>query len=128
MTAIAWLSGSLDAALAQARAQQRPLFLYWGAVWCPPCNRVKAEIFAREEFVRGSAGVLCYHLDGDAPGAQALAARYRLRSYPTLVLYAPDGGEITRLPCELDGELFVAAFDTALAVHAAGSSAAAALA
>jgi hypothetical protein len=127
MAAIAWLSGELDAALAQARAQRRPLFLYWGAAWCPPCNRVKGDLFARDDFARRSDAVLCYHLDGDSAGAQALAARLRLRSYPTLVLYAPDGGEITRLPCELDGELFDAAFDTALTVHAAGSSAAAAL-
>ncbi|MYM25468.1 thiol reductase thioredoxin [Duganella sp. FT135W] len=127
MAAIEWLGGSLAEAQALARTQQRPLFLYWGAVWCPPCNRVKSEIFARDEFVARSASVLCYHLDGDSAGAQALAAQYQLRSYPTLVLFAPDGGEITRLPCELDGELFVAAFDTALAVHAAGSLAAAAL-
>lgn len=120
-------AGELEAAFALARSQQRPLFLYWGAVWCPPCNRVKSEIFARDEFVRRSASVLCCHLDGDSPGAQALAARYGLRSYPTLVLFAPGGGEITRLPCELDGELFVGAFDTALAVHASGSSAAVAL-
>jgi len=120
-------AGELEAAFALARSQQRPLFLYWGAVWCPPCNRVKSEIFARDEFMRRSASVLCCHLDGDSVGAQALAARYGLRSYPTLVLFAPDGGEITRLPCELDGELFAAAFDTALAVHASGSSAAVAL-
>lgn len=121
--------GDLDAAFALAGARQQPLFLYWGAVWCPPCNRVKAEIFARDEFIRTSASVLCCHLDGDTPGAQALAAQYGLRSYPTLVLFAPDGDgvEITRLPCELDGELFLAAFDVALAVHAAGSSAAVAL-
>lgn len=124
MAAIEWLSGGLDAAFALARAQQRPLFLYWGAVWCPPCNRVKAKIFARDEFIQRSRAVLCHHLDGDSAGAQALAARYQLRSYPTLVLYTPDGAEITRLPCELDGELFVAAFDAALAVHAAGSNAA----
>lgn len=128
MAAIAWQHGGLDAAVALAAAQQRPLFLYWGAAWCPPCNRVKSELFARDEFIQRSAALLCYHLDGDSAGAQGLAARYRLRSYPTLVLYAPDGGEITRLPCELDGELFVAAVDTALAVHAAGSSASAALA
>ncbi|MRX11243.1 thiol reductase thioredoxin [Pseudoduganella sp. FT25W] len=127
MAAIEWLNGGLDAAFALARAQQRPLFLYWGAVWCPPCNRVKSEIFARDEFIQRAAGVLSYHLDGDSAGAQALAAQYQLRSYPTLVLFAPDGSEITRLPCELDGELFVAAFDAALAVHAAGSSAAVAL-
>lgn len=128
---IAWnevrQAGELEAAFALARSQQRSLFLYWGAVWCPPCNRVKAEIFARDEFIRRSASVVCCHLDGDTPGAQALAARYGLRSYPTLVLFAPDDNEITRLPCELDGELFVAAFDTALAVHASGSSAAVAL-
>ena len=128
---IAWnevrQAGELEAAFALARSQQRPLFLYWGAVWCPPCNRVKSEIFARDEFVRRSASVLCCHLDGDSPGAQALAARYGLRSYPTLVLFAPGGGEITRLPCELDGEWFVGAFDTALAAHASGSSAAVAL-
>jgi hypothetical protein len=127
MAAIEWLDGSLGEALALSRTQQRPLFLYWGAVWCPPCNRVKSEIFAGDEFVARSASVLCYHLDGDSAGAQALAAQCQLRSYPTLVLFAPDGSEITRLPCELDGELFVAAFDTALTVHKAGSSAAAAL-
>ncbi|GJI99220.1 lipoprotein [Duganella caerulea] len=128
MAAIAWQHGGLDAAFALAAAQQRPLFLYWGAVWCPPCNRVKSEIFARDEFISRSASVVCQQLDGDSAGAQALGARYGLRSYPTLVLYAPDGHEITRLPCELDGELFTSAFDTALAVHAAGSCASSALA
>jgi thiol-disulfide isomerase/thioredoxin len=127
MAAIEWHSGSLDAAFALASAQQRPLFLYWGAVWCPPCNRVKSEIFARDEFQARMAQLLPYHLDGDSAGAQALAAHYKLRSYPTLVLFAPDGSEITRLPCELDGELFTAALDNALAVWRAGSSAAQAL-
>jgi thiol:disulfide interchange protein len=104
-------AGDLEAAFALARSRRQPVFRDWGAVWCPPCNRVKAEIFARDEFVRRSAPVLCCHLDGDTPDAQALAARYGLRSYPTLVLFAPDGGEITRLPCELDGESFAAAFE-----------------
>ncbi|MGV7211230.1 thioredoxin family protein [Oxalobacteraceae bacterium A2-2] len=127
MAAIAWLGGSLDAAYTQARSLGRPLFLYWGALWCPPCNRLKAEIFANSEFGARTAQVLAYHLDGDAAGAQALAAQLGLRSYPTLVLFTPDGAEITRLPCELDAEQFTAAFDNALAVWRAGSGAAAAL-
>ena len=115
---IAWrdgvADGGIDAAFAQAAADQRPLFLYWGAAWCPPCNRVKADIFARDDFAGRLRDLVPVYLDGDSPGAQALAARYQLRSYPTLLLFAPDGSEITRLPCELDGELFVAALAVAL--------------
>jgi hypothetical protein len=107
--AIEWVEGGVDAAQELARSAGRPMFLYWGAVWCPPCNRVKSEIFARDEFVSATRSLVCVQVDGDTPGAQLLAARLKLRSYPTLVLYRPDGTEITRLPCELDGEQFTEA-------------------
>lgn len=127
-TAIEWQSGDLGAAFGLAASVGRPLFLYWGAGWCPPCNRVKADVFSQPEFAQRMRKLLPFQLDGDAPGAQALAAQYKLRSYPTLVLYGADGREITRLPCELDGELFIAALDLALnAGHTAAESLQAAL-
>ncbi|GAB2861369.1 thioredoxin family protein [Pseudoduganella ginsengisoli] len=126
--AIEWQSGDLSAAFKLAAGNGRPLFLYWGAGWCPPCNRVKADIFSRSDFAQRMRNLLPFWLDGDAPGAQALAAQYRLRSYPTLVLFSPEGREITRLPCELDGEQFIAALDIALAAqHTAAASLQAAL-
>ena len=37
---IAWLGAASDAdierAFAQARGENKPLLLYWGAKWCPP--------------------------------------------------------------------------------------------
>jgi thiol-disulfide isomerase/thioredoxin len=127
-TAIEWQSGDLGAAFGLAASVGRPLFLYWGAGWCPPCNRVKADVFSQPAFAQLMRNLLPFWLDGDAPGAQALAAQYKLRSYPTLALYGADGREITRLPCELDGELFIDALDLALnAGHTAAESLQAAL-
>ena len=113
-TLIDWHDGAPDAAFAQAAAQGLPLFLYWGAAWCPPCNRVRATVFSRPDFAALAPSFVALHIDGDSAGAQQMAERFRLRSYPTLIVYRPDGTEITRLPCELDGARFVAIFQLAL--------------
>lgn len=102
-------------AFAEARASARPVFLYWGAVWCPPCNRLKAAVLTQPGFAALAPSLVPLHIDGDAPGAQRSADRLHLRSYPTLVLYRPDGAEITRLPCELTGPRFLQLLQLALA-------------
>lgn len=111
----AWMTHA-GAAFEQARESGKPLFMYWGATWCPPCNRTKALVFQRPDFnALATTAFVPLHIDGDADGAQALADRYHLRSYPTLVIYRPDGTEVTRLPCEVDGERFMALLRHALA-------------
>jgi len=109
-----WFEGDAAAAFAEAQALGRPLFLYWGAQWCPPCNRLKSTTFARADFAELAESFVALHIDGDAPGAQQLAAQYKLRSYPTLVVFKADGTEITRLPCELSGARFVRTLGLAL--------------
>ncbi|MBN8488279.1 MAG: thioredoxin family protein [Burkholderiales bacterium] len=104
--AIAWLSAEADAdierAFAQAREQRKPVLLYWGAVWCPPCNHLKSTLFNRQDFIERSKAVVPVYLDGDAPGAQKLASRFKVRGYPTMILMDAQGQEITRLPGEID--------------------------
>mgnify|MGYP003384449107 CR=1 FL=1 len=105
---IAWRKGNdIDAAFAAAKASKRPVFLYWGAVWCPPCNQVKATIFNRKDFIQKSRHFVPVYLDGDTPGAQKLAAQFKVRGYPTMILFKPDGTEITRLPGEVDAQRYV---------------------
>jgi thiol:disulfide interchange protein len=103
---IAWRNAAsdaeVDAAFALARAEDKPVFVYWGANWCPPCNQVKATLFNRQEFIERSRAFVPVYVDGDSPGAQKIGARFRVSGYPTMVLFNPRGEELTRLPGEVD--------------------------
>jgi len=105
--AIAWEASDVDAAFAKAKAESKPLFLYWGAVWCPPCNEVKANLFTRQDFIARSRNFVPVYLDGDAKGAQKLGARFNVSGYPTMVLFTPEGHEITRLPGEVEPDRYM---------------------
>ena len=116
---VAWVAAAADAdierAFATARAQNKPVLLYWGATWCPPCNQLKATFFNRQDFAAISRSFVAVHVDGDRPGAQKLGHRFKVSGYPTMVLFSPDGGEITRLPGEADAPQIMAVLQTALA-------------
>ncbi len=100
---------------AQARAAHKPVFLYWGAVWCPPCNQVKATVFNRPDFIERSRWFIPVYLDGDTPGAQKLGAQFKVRGYPTMILLNADGQEITRLPGEVDARTYLEVLSLGLA-------------
>ena len=103
---IAWQKAvseaDVDAAFAQAAKANKPVFLYWGAKWCPPCNQLQATLFNRQDFIERSRAFVPVYIDGDSPGAQKLGARYKVRGYPTMVMFNAQGTELTRLPGEVD--------------------------
>lgn len=110
---IAWFDGSVDEAFDEAALQHKPLFLYWGAVWCPPCNELKRTIFQRPEFVARTRDFVPVYLDGDSERAQRWGEYFAIVGYPTVVILAPDRRELTRIPGDLDIARYAEVLDLA---------------
>ena len=55
------------------------------------------------------------YLDGDTPSAQRHGERFGVVGYPTMILFRPDGTEITRLPGGVDVARYATILDAALA-------------
>jgi thiol-disulfide isomerase/thioredoxin len=126
---IAWIRpaamADVDAAFERARAGNQPVFLFWSAAWCPPCNQVKSTIFTRPDFIEKSRSFIPVYVDGDTPSGQALGKRFSVGGYPTMVLLRPDGSEITRLAGSVEPAKYMQVLDHGIA---GGSSARQALA
>jgi thiol-disulfide isomerase/thioredoxin len=112
---IDWFDGDVDAAFAAAKAVNKPVFLYWGAEWCPPCAQIKSTIFSKREFQERSRLFVPVYLDGDTPSTQKHGERFGVVGYPTMILFKPDGTEITRLPGGVDVARYAKILDVALA-------------
>ncbi len=112
--AIAWFEGSVDEAFAVAKQTGKPLFLYWSAEWCPPCHVIKEAIFSKPEFIERSKLFVTVYLDGDDEDAQAYGERFGVYGYPTMIVFSPDGDEITRIPGGVDIQAYANILDLTL--------------
>ena len=111
---IQWFEGSPEEAFAAAEKQDKPIFLFWGADWCPPCNQIKATIFNRQEFVAKSSLFVPVYLDGDTVNAQRIGEGFGVMGYPTMIIFSPQGVEVTRIPGGIDIQRYNSVLDLAL--------------
>src|SRR5882672_2461282 len=111
---IAWFKGDVDAAFKSAQAANKPVLLYWGAQWCPPCKQLQSAVFSRPDFIEKSKLFVAVHLDGDLPDAQKWGDVFRVTGYPTVVVFKPDRTEITRIAGNMDLTLYASVLDNTI--------------
>lgn len=109
-TGISWFAGSVDEAFAEAKQTDKPIFLYWGAQWCPPCHAIAATVFKSNDFINRSRSFVAVYLDGDKLNAQAAGESFDVYGYPTMIVFDPSGNELTRIPGGID----IAAYNSIL--------------
>jgi thioredoxin-related protein/tetrahydromethanopterin S-methyltransferase subunit A len=111
---IDWFEGSVEAAFAAAKESNKPIYLYWGAVWCPPCYAISATVFKSPEFLERSKLFVPVYLDGDTENAQEYGEKFGVRGYPTMIVFDSDGEEITRIPGGIDLQAYANILDLTL--------------
>jgi len=112
---IDWHAGSVESAFARAAAERQPIFLFWGAVWCPYCADLKAHVLARRDVQDRLKLFVPVYLDGDDPGAQKWAERLGVSGYPTVLALAPDGTELARIAGGMELDVYADMLDLVLA-------------
>jgi len=101
--------------LCAARAAHKPILLYWGAIWCPPCQQLKSTVFSRPDFIAKTRWFVPVYLDGDDPGAQKWGEQFKVLGYPTLLVLDAEQRELMRIASSMDLGLYASVLDNALA-------------
>jgi thiol:disulfide interchange protein len=90
---VAFRSGeTLDAFRAEAKAQNKPYWLYFYFDACKPCKRLKAYTFSDPRVIELSDNsLLAYKVDVDKFEGMDIAETFSVTTYPTILMFTPDG-------------------------------------
>ncbi len=83
-------------AVEQAKVRNLPILLDFGAVWCPPCQLMDAEVFRATPRASVVDAFVMARMDVDDPSSWDLKDQYAVGGYPTLVAIDATGRELGR--------------------------------
>lgn len=105
---------SLDTAMAESKKTGKPILAdFTGSDWCSWCIKLHKEVFAKPEFgAWAKSNVVLLELDFPMKKKQdqavkkaneALAEKYKIEGFPTVLVLSASGKEIGRLGYEAGG-------------------------
>jgi tetratricopeptide (TPR) repeat protein len=102
-----WAEPPYEDMLKTAGSENKHVFIDFYATWCGPCQRLDKITYRDADVVEYLNGIVPAKYDAEKGEGEVLAEKFRIRSYPTLVLLDPSGREIDRHIGYLDPEGFL---------------------
>lgn len=89
---IQFFKGTFAQALAKAKAEGKPLFVDFYAVWCGPCKKMEKQIFTQSEVGEYfNKHFVALQLDAEKPENVDVAKTYKVEAFPTLGIFDGEG-------------------------------------
>ncbi|GAB4027777.1 thioredoxin family protein [Spirosoma koreense] len=96
-TGIRFFTGSWPEVLAEAKRQNKPIYVDFYTNWCPPCRRMAREAFPNPQIgAKFNEYFISYQVDAEAGEGVDLAKRFTVQSYPTALYIIPTGELVHR--------------------------------
>jgi thiol:disulfide interchange protein len=90
--------GDWNSLLAEAKKTNKPFFVDFYATWCGPCKLMDKNTFGDATFGTYANGKFVpYKLDAEKGEGPALAQKYAINGYPTIVVFDPNGQVLEKI-------------------------------
>lgn len=83
--------------LAETAQSGSPIVLDVFTTWCEPCRLMDARVFPHPRVMSALKGLRLVKYDAERGPGVAVARRYDIASYPTVLLLTPDGHVASRI-------------------------------
>ena len=103
-----------DEAIKAAVAEKKFVLVDFYTTWCEPCKQMDRDTWSNSE-VYDQVRSRTIPMKIDAEKERAVAARYKVDAYPTVILLKPDGSVVDRWLGYRDPATFIASLKSALA-------------
>jgi thiol-disulfide isomerase/thioredoxin len=105
---------TVDAALAAAQREHRPVLLDFQAQWCYSCYYMATHVLTGSKWQPIEKRVRVTEVDADSPDGAAWMKKLSVKALPSYVVLKADGSELGRIVAEQAPEQFYAAMERIL--------------